>query len=317
VFGLEPVGFPTTKLLGAPADNRSRDLITAFEDKNIKAVIASLGGDDQVTKHDPMCEFFSGDEVGEMQPGTTQPNVREDRHGMHEPFAQQPIAQMPQIVSPDPLDGSTLDELAEDGVDAVAPAGENTAQPRPRILFSAVERGQELDATLGELLTEAWRPEVAIANEQTDGASGKVFGGEFLPIARGELDLADDTGPADARMQAEAVEGQMREMIMAIGGLPSEAPAARGACELAYWEGKAVNDGELRIMGDLGADPLPEPIFHYLQVRCLAHEGRPVDTGERREEVSVVAPEVGEEGTILLHAEVLPDNFHRQHFAVG
>ena len=49
VFGLEPVEFSTTKKLGASIEERSGDLINAFQNKEIKAVIASLGGDDQVT----------------------------------------------------------------------------------------------------------------------------------------------------------------------------------------------------------------------------------------------------------------------------
>lgn len=49
VFGLVPVEFPTTKKLGASKEERSKDLIDAFENKEIKAVIASLGGDDQIT----------------------------------------------------------------------------------------------------------------------------------------------------------------------------------------------------------------------------------------------------------------------------
>jgi len=49
IFELEPVEFPTTKRLGASKEDRAKDLITAFEDKSIKAVISSLGGDDQVT----------------------------------------------------------------------------------------------------------------------------------------------------------------------------------------------------------------------------------------------------------------------------
>lgn len=49
VFGLEPVELPTTRKLGASGEERARDLITAFEDPDTKAVIASLGGDDQVT----------------------------------------------------------------------------------------------------------------------------------------------------------------------------------------------------------------------------------------------------------------------------
>jgi len=49
VFGLEPIEFPTTKKIGASRKERSKDLIDAFENREIKAVISSLGGDDQVT----------------------------------------------------------------------------------------------------------------------------------------------------------------------------------------------------------------------------------------------------------------------------
>lgn len=49
VFGLEPVEFPATKKLGASKEERTKDLIAAFEDKEIKGVISSLGGDDQIT----------------------------------------------------------------------------------------------------------------------------------------------------------------------------------------------------------------------------------------------------------------------------
>ncbi|HCC06283.1 TPA: LD-carboxypeptidase [Candidatus Nomurabacteria bacterium] len=49
VFNLESVEFAVTKKVGATKEERSRDLIDTFENKEIKAVIASLGGDDQVT----------------------------------------------------------------------------------------------------------------------------------------------------------------------------------------------------------------------------------------------------------------------------
>jgi len=49
VFGLEPVEFAVTKKIGASSEERAKDLIDAFQDKSIQAVIASLGGDDQVT----------------------------------------------------------------------------------------------------------------------------------------------------------------------------------------------------------------------------------------------------------------------------
>lgn len=49
VFGLEPIAFPTTAKVGASTEERAADLIAAFTDHEIKAVITSIGGNDQVT----------------------------------------------------------------------------------------------------------------------------------------------------------------------------------------------------------------------------------------------------------------------------
>ncbi len=49
VFGLVPVEYPTTAKLGASTEERAADLVAAFLDPEIKAVITSIGGDDQVT----------------------------------------------------------------------------------------------------------------------------------------------------------------------------------------------------------------------------------------------------------------------------
>ena len=48
VFGLEPVEYPTTREFGATAQARARDLIDAFTDPSIKAVMATIGGDDEI-----------------------------------------------------------------------------------------------------------------------------------------------------------------------------------------------------------------------------------------------------------------------------
>lgn len=60
VFDLDPVEFPATKKLGASGEERAKDLVAAFEDHEIKAVVASLGGDDQVTyiKNLPTAPFI-------------------------------------------------------------------------------------------------------------------------------------------------------------------------------------------------------------------------------------------------------------------
>ena len=49
VTGLVPVEFPTTRMLGASARDRARDLNAAFADPEIRGVLATIGGDDQIT----------------------------------------------------------------------------------------------------------------------------------------------------------------------------------------------------------------------------------------------------------------------------
>ena len=47
-FGLIPVEYPTTKLMDADPRDRARDVEAAFADPTIKAVMTSIGGDDQI-----------------------------------------------------------------------------------------------------------------------------------------------------------------------------------------------------------------------------------------------------------------------------
>lgn len=49
ITGLIPVEYPTTRALGASAQARAQDLMDAFGDPTIRAVVATIGGDDQVT----------------------------------------------------------------------------------------------------------------------------------------------------------------------------------------------------------------------------------------------------------------------------
>lgn len=47
--GLIPVEYPTTRQLGASAEARAADVTDAFADRSIRAVLATIGGDDQIT----------------------------------------------------------------------------------------------------------------------------------------------------------------------------------------------------------------------------------------------------------------------------
>ncbi|WP_327371496.1 S66 family peptidase [Streptomyces sp. NBC_01217] len=48
-FGLDPVEYPTTRKMGSTPQERATDIHAAFADPDIKAVISSIGGDDQIT----------------------------------------------------------------------------------------------------------------------------------------------------------------------------------------------------------------------------------------------------------------------------
>ena len=47
--GLVPVEYPTTRRLGASAQDRAADLRAAFADPGIRAVLSTIGGEDQIT----------------------------------------------------------------------------------------------------------------------------------------------------------------------------------------------------------------------------------------------------------------------------
>ncbi|MGW2636074.1 S66 family peptidase [Streptomyces sp. NPDC001348] len=47
-YGLEPVEYPTTRKMGATPQERADDIHAAFADPDVRAVIASIGGDDQI-----------------------------------------------------------------------------------------------------------------------------------------------------------------------------------------------------------------------------------------------------------------------------
>ncbi|MET7699068.1 S66 peptidase family protein [Streptomyces sp. NPDC005485] len=48
-FGLEPVEYPATRKMGSTPRERADDIHAAFADPTVTAVIASIGGDDQIT----------------------------------------------------------------------------------------------------------------------------------------------------------------------------------------------------------------------------------------------------------------------------
>jgi muramoyltetrapeptide carboxypeptidase LdcA involved in peptidoglycan recycling len=48
IFHLEPIEYPTTRKMNSAPQDRARDLHAAFADPEIKAIISSIGGEDQI-----------------------------------------------------------------------------------------------------------------------------------------------------------------------------------------------------------------------------------------------------------------------------
>ncbi len=48
VFGLTPIEYPTTRIMGALLEDRARDVMAAFADSSNKAVFTSVGGEDHI-----------------------------------------------------------------------------------------------------------------------------------------------------------------------------------------------------------------------------------------------------------------------------
>ena len=48
-IGVEPVEYPTTRSVGSSPQDRARDLMAAYADPSVRAVLATIGGDDQIT----------------------------------------------------------------------------------------------------------------------------------------------------------------------------------------------------------------------------------------------------------------------------
>lgn len=191
-----------------------------------------------------------GEEASELQGWSSQEQIGEDGEGVHEHFAHQLVGKMLDIMGPYPLEVGPFHELAEDGVDAVPPARELSAEVWPGILSAAAKGGEERESLLRQLRSQAGRPEVAVPYAEALRVFGQVQGGGQLgPLAWGELDLADNAGPADPGVEAKAGEGASGEVISAKARFPSKPPAPGRSGELTHGDGDAVENGQGGVMG--------------------------------------------------------------------
>ncbi len=107
------------------------------------------------------------------------------------------------------------------------------------------------------------------------------------------------------------------EGVLAESGLSLKTPAAVGTSEQAHRQRQRVTKREGGIMRDLGQELLPEALLDLPEVGRLPGQGGAIYPHQVREEVNVVAPEVGEELRILVESQELTDDLYGEHFGVA
>lgn len=145
-LGLVPVEYPTTRRLGSSPVDRAADLHAAFADPSVRAVFATIGGDDQVTltphldpavfRADPKPIFGYSDntnllnwlwfhDIAAYHGGSTQ--VHLGRGGALHPVSLRSLRCA--LFSHEDVEVSPADEFAEDDVDWAQPSALTTSAP--------------------------------------------------------------------------------------------------------------------------------------------------------------------------------------------
>ncbi len=119
-------------------------------------------------------QLILNDELSQLKGFVPFLNVEKDGDGMHEHHPQQAIAQMPQVASPAPFGSATIDELAEDGVNAIAHPAQHRTPTMGRGMLSRAERRDQDNAQLLQARLEVGQSIVAVTQQQAAGGFAQI-----------------------------------------------------------------------------------------------------------------------------------------------
>ncbi len=232
--------------------------------------------------------------------------IEQHTNGMHKHHAQQAIAQVPQITSPDALRPTAVRQLSEDGIDAIAHPSQHRTPAVSGLRAGFAKRSQQHHPNLAQGRLQRGQPVVAISQEQPARACRQIPDDfTLMHVGRGQVHLGNDSRPTQPQMQPKAVEGLPTGMIFAKAGTVVKPMAAIGARKLADRDRHTIHDRHRRIIEqEAVTDKAPQPLFHGPQVGRLAHKGRTIDLRHRWEKVCVVAAEVVKHFLILAQTQV-------------
>src|SRR5687767_3413386 len=101
-----------------------------------------------------------------------------------------------------------------------------------------------MDKVLAQFKSQLGRPIVAVTNEKASGILRKSGdSSQLMDIGWSYYEPAYKARPAQAHMDAEAIEGLAAQDVLAIGSFSLKASAAVGTGELADRQRKAIYQG--------------------------------------------------------------------------
>src|SRR5581483_6518263 len=109
------------------------------------------------------CAGCLGHQLSEVERRLSLMAIEPDAQGMHQHVAQHAVGQVPAVARPDPLDGTAVNQLPEDGVDAITKAAEQPAPAWMRVALGRAVGCDQVNPIPRQLSTQPWRPVVAVA----------------------------------------------------------------------------------------------------------------------------------------------------------
>lgn len=239
---------------------------------------------------------------------------------MHEDASHQPVAQVPQIASPNAAHIEAANKLREDRLNARAHSRQDRAveQPCQRRRGPFVGR-QQADTQASQDLFELGQPGVAVTQQQSACAFDQIQDdGSFSDVACRQADTGDDAWPAHPHMDPKARKRLLLHMIPSTGRFSPKHLRAVGTDETADRQRKTVDDCQFGIAGDLSAEqPLPQAFFDGPQIGGLPHKGGAVQVLKGRKERVVMALEVRKQLFILGQPQVRTNDCYGNHLALA
>lgn len=238
---------------------------------------------------------------------------------MHEGYAQQAIAQMPQIICPEPFGSTAIVELSEDGIDAIANPAQYRTPTMRRMRTGFAKRSQDQLAHIVQGHLQTGEPVAAVVSQQPT-CSGHQVPDDFalVVVSRSQVHIHNDSWPAHPQVQPKAVERLATGTIFTKAGRVVKTIAAIGASILVHRDRHTIHDGDDRIIEQQSlTDQTAHTPFYRPQVGHLAYKLTAVQMSRHRQKVCVMVAKVVEHFLILTQTQVGSYDFHRVHLAIS